>query len=153
MAEKLPKFEKEFLDKVYHEDPVPTKGGVSLEGQATQGPDFRDPRQAFAMTQIANGTLMKSCFPSQDFEKIDPIRNVGQKFPPCCIVHGASDTMVPISLSEDLCAELRKNGTEVEFIEIPGEEHTFAGKMTKGSATYELQKKGFDFLEQELGKK
>jgi len=147
LAEKLPKFPSEFIKRIYDEDPIPTMGGVSLEGQASQGPNFSDPRQAFALTQIANGTVFEACFPSKDWRKIDPILNVRSKFPPTCIVHGQSDTMVPISLSHDLYKVLKKENIESEMVEVPDEEHTFAGKMNKGSRTWELQRKGFDFLE------
>ena len=40
-----------------------------------------------------------------------------------------------------------KEGVQCQFIDVPGEGHTFVGKMTKGSMTWELQFKGFDFLE------
>jgi acetyl esterase/lipase len=153
LYEKIPKFPEEFLNKVYDECPIPTKGGVSLEGQATQGPDFRDPRQAFAMTHIANGTLMGVCCPSRNYNKIDPIRNIAKGYPPTCIVHGQSDTMVPITLSQDLYTVLKKEGVNCEMIEVPGEEHTFAGKMVKGSKTWDLQRKGFDWVESVLAAK
>jgi acetyl esterase/lipase len=153
MAERIPKFPTEFLQKVYDEDPVPTVGGVSLEGQATPaGPNFNDPRQAFAMTQIANGTLLVTCFPSKEFKKIDAVLNVDAEFPPTCIVHGTSDSMVPIDLSKDLYKVLKEKGVEVEMIEVPGQEHTFAGKMAKGDETWVVQRRGFDFLEKVVGK-
>jgi dipeptidyl aminopeptidase/acylaminoacyl peptidase len=153
MADRIPKFPSEFLQKIYDEDPVPTMGGVSLEGQASpKGPDFSDPRQAFAMTQIANGTLFETCFPSKEFKKIDSILNVDKDFPPTCIVHGTSDTMVPISLSKDLLETMEKASIKVEMIDVPGEEHTFAGKMAKGGETWNVQRKGFDFLEEVLNK-
>jgi dipeptidyl aminopeptidase/acylaminoacyl peptidase len=152
MADKIPKFPTEFLNKVYDEDPIPTMGGVSLEGQARPaGPDFSDPRQAFAMTQIANGTLLDTCFPSKEFEKIDAVLNIDRGFPPTCIVHGTSDTMVPIELSKELLGRLEKNGVRNEMIEVPGEEHTFAGKMVRGDETWNVQRRGFDFLEKVLG--
>jgi acetyl esterase/lipase len=153
MADRIPKFPSEFLQKVYDEDPVPSIGGVSLEGQASpKGPDFSDPRQAFAMTQIANGTLLDTCFPSKEFKKIDPTLNVDKDFPPTCIVHGTSDTMVPIYLSGELLEAFKEADVEVGMIEVPGEEHTFAGKMAKGSKTWDLQKRGFDFVERVLNK-
>lgn len=99
------------------------------------------------MTHITNGTLMDVCCPSKDFEKIDPIRNISKGYPPTCIVHGQSDTMVPITLSQELYAVLQKQGVECKMIEVPGEEHTFAGKMRKGDRTWDLQRKGFDWIE------
>lgn len=144
---KLPPLETEFTNKIFEEKPVPTVGGVSLEGQATGGPNFKDPRVAFAMTQIANGTVMDAIYPSKEWENVDPLLNVSSSFPPTYIVHGQADTMVPISLSKDLLAALKQAGVKCGMTEVPGEEHTFAGKMKVESQTWNLQREGFDFLE------
>ena len=148
MAAKLPpNLTQEFLNRVFEEDPVPIRGGVSLEGQASAaGPNFDDPRQAFAFTQIANGNVLDTIFPSRDWQKVDPILNIHSQFPPTFIVHGRADTMVPVSLSRALIQELKKHNIESQLLEIPDEEHTFAAQMKVGSSTWNLQKQGFDFL-------
>ncbi|KAF5532783.1 hypothetical protein FMEXI_12194 [Fusarium mexicanum] len=135
------------LNKVFDEEPVPITGGVSLEGQATGPPDFSDPRQAYALTQLANGTVLDAIFPSKDWSKVDPALNVNSSFPPTFIVHGDADTKVPIHLSRKLFDVLKQNGVECGMVEVPGEEHTFAAKMEVGSVTWNLQRQGFDFLE------
>lgn len=148
VASKLPNgLSDEFLLQVFKEDPVPIVGGVSLEGQAPGAPNFDDPRTAYALSQIANGTVMDAIFPSQEWDKVDPIRNIDSSFPPTFIVHGVEDTMVPIDLSRDLYKTLRLSKVKCGMTEVPGEEHTFAGKMKVGSQTWELQRSGFDFLE------
>lgn len=145
---KLPKdLTKDHLNKVYDESPVPTQGGVSLEGQAQGPPDFKDPRQAFALSQIATGNVMNAIFPSREWAKVDPLRNINPDFPPTFIIHGDADTMVPKELSRDLLQKLQDRGVKCGMQEIPGEEHTFAAKMKVGSQTWELQRKGFDFLQ------
>lgn len=137
----------EFLNKVY-EGPVPIWGGVSLEGQAAPGPPrFDTPRPAFAFTQIANGTVLKVCFPSGDYKKIDPLENVTSKFPPTFIVHGLADVMVPIEMSRAFYEKLKENGVRCDMAEIPDEPHTFVGRMQKGSRTWNMQREGFDFLQ------
>lgn len=156
VAEKLPhNLSPEFLNQVYIEHPVPTAGGVSLEGQATSvgGPDFSDPRQAFAFTQIANGSVLRACYPPENRNVIDPIKNISPNFPPTFIVHGQEDKMVPIDLSRDLFASLKKNGVQCGMNEVPNEGHTFAAQMKVGSRTWELQRKGFDFLESVINSK
>lgn len=147
MKSKLPPLDDSFINKIFDEKPVPIVGGVSLEGQATGGPNFKDPRVAFAMTQIGNGTVMDAIYPSKEWKDIDPLLNISSTFPPTYIVHGQADTMVPISLSKDLLQALEKAGVKTGMIEVPGEEHTFAGKMKVGSQTWNLQREGFDFLE------
>ncbi|KAF2083760.1 alpha/beta-hydrolase [Saccharata proteae CBS 121410] len=151
---KAPGVSTDFINQVYNEDPVPTRGGVSLEGQA-KGPDAMtsDPRPAFSFTHIANGTLMDVVFPSKEWKKIDAVENVREGFPPTCIVHGTADQMVPGFLSQALFKKLQSAGVYSQFIDVPGEGHTFVGKMQKGSKTWDLQRLGFDFLERELEKR
>ena len=150
---KAPECSKAFINQVYGERPVPTQGGLSLEGQSVDGePPPLGPRTAFAQTHIANGTLMDVCYPSKDWKKIDACLNVGPKFPATCIVHGLEDRTVPPFLSRTLYSVLETEGVRCEFVDVPGEEHTFVGKMKKGSRTWELQRKGFDFLESVIGK-
>lgn len=148
VAAKLPpNMSPEFLNRVFSESPVPIRGGVSLEGQASPtGPNFDDPRQAFALTQIANGKVLDVIFPSRDWQKVDPVLNINSQFPPVFIVHGLTDTMVPISLSRTLLQKLKEHGVQCQLLEIPDEEHTFAARMKLGSSTWDLQKQGFDFL-------
>jgi dipeptidyl aminopeptidase/acylaminoacyl peptidase len=104
------------------------------------------------MTQIANGTLLDACFPSGDLERIDAVQNIHSSFPPTCIVHGDADVMVPLELSRMLSAKLKESGVCYEMIEVPDESHTFAGKMIKGSRTWEIQRRGFDWVEKQLKK-
>ncbi|KAK3942148.1 Alpha/Beta hydrolase protein [Diplogelasinospora grovesii] len=140
---------KEIIDQVYGEKPVPIRGGVSLEGQRTAPgpPDMSDPRQAFAFSQISGGTVLKAIYPSEEYDQVDPLKNIDGKFPPTYIVHGQDDKMVPIDLSRDLLEELKRKGVKCDMTEIPGEGHTFAARMKAGSRTWELQRLGFDFLE------
>ncbi|OJJ48115.1 hypothetical protein ASPZODRAFT_61864 [Penicilliopsis zonata CBS 506.65] len=140
---------EQFMKKVYDEFPVPSGGETSLEGQSV-GPDFSRPRDAFAFTAIANGSVIDRCYPPPlDRTLIDPLVRVADgSFPPTYIVHGEADTMVPPELSRGLFATLKENGVRCGMTEVPGEEHTFAMRMVKGSATWQLQRQGFDFLEE-----
>lgn len=154
LSEKIPKvLEPDVIERVFSEKPVPIRGGVSLEGQQpASGPDLSDPRQAFAFTHIAHGQIAKAIFPSQDWTNIDPLLNIHHNFPPTIIVHGQLDEMVPLSLSKQLYQELQRKGIKCDMVEIPNEPHTFAAKMKVGSETWNLQRRGFDFLEDLIGK-
>lgn len=148
LAARLPQgLTDEFLHRVFDERPIPIQGGVSLEGQAQGGPDFTDPRQAFALSHIAKGRVMEAVCPSGEYGKVDPVLNVSTSFPPTFIVHGAADTMVPVSLSRKLFSTLQGLGVRSGMVEVPGEEHTFAAGMQVGSETWKLQRQGFDFLQ------
>jgi acetyl esterase/lipase len=142
-----PNISEDFINQVYLEKPAPIRGGVPPEGQASVKPNFSDARQAFAWTRIARGQVLEAVYPSGDWDKVDPLRNIDSGFPPTFIVHGAEDSTVPITLSRRLYAELRKKGVKCGMAEVPGEGHTFAARMQVGSPTWELQRQGFDFLE------
>jgi acetyl esterase/lipase len=146
-----PSLSEDFLSQVYREDPVPTRGGVSLEGQGNGLPDFNNPRVAFAFNQISTGRVMDAIFPARDWAAVDPLLNISAEFPPTFIAHGKEDNMVRLELSRTLAKVLTKHGVLHELLEIPGEGHTFAGSMEVGSDTWELQKRGFDFLENLIG--
>ncbi|CAI4213177.1 unnamed protein product [Parascedosporium putredinis] len=119
-----------FFQPMWDQSPVPTRGVVSLEGQTVGGaPDFNDPRQAFAFTQIKKGAVLDAIFPSRDWAKVDPLLNVTSAFPPTVLVHGDQDVMVPLSLSRDLHEALRRQGVRCELVLVEGEGHTFAAKM------------------------
>jgi acetyl esterase/lipase len=148
IASKLPQgLTPDFINQVYAEVPVPIRGGVSLEGQAPGAPNFGDPRQAFAFTQIARGSVLTAIYPKGDWDAVDPLRNITASFPPTFIVHGTEDVMVPLALSKDLHAALVEKRVKCGFQEVPGEGHTFAAKMAVGSKTWELQRNGFNFLQ------
>ncbi len=142
----------DFINQIYSETPIPIQGGVSLEGQTPGPPNFNDPRQAFVFSQIGGGTVLDAIFPSKDWDKVDPLRNITEQFPPTFIVHGQNDTMVPVDLSRKLYAVLQEHNVKCGMREVPGEEHTFAAQMKVGSPTWNLQREGFDFLESLLSK-
>ncbi|KAL4862366.1 hypothetical protein BDV12DRAFT_207294 [Aspergillus spectabilis] len=158
VLEKLPRegFRPEFLAKVYDEFPIPTTSGISLEGQP-QATDLSRPRDAYALTQIANGTVLNAIYPRGvevgSFCAIDPVEKIKQckVFPPTFIVHGDSDRMVPTELSRVLFRVLNDLGIECGMVEVPGEDHTFAMGMRVGSQTWEVQRRGFDWLERIIG--
>ena len=143
----------DLVKEVFTESPVPIEGGVSLEGQAKPGPpDVSVPRVAFAFAQIGGGTVLDAIWPrtargGKGFKEVDPILNVDSNFPPTVIVHGQGDRMVPVDYSRRLYAALQEKGVKSQFVEVPGEDHTFAARMQVGSDTWNLQRQGFDFLE------
>lgn len=148
VAAKLPpNLNDSYLNRMFDENPVPITGGVSLEGQAPGPPDFSDPRQAYALTRIARGEVMKAVFPSADWGKVDPLLNVTSEFPPTFIVHGDADSMVPVRLSRDFLMVLDEKSVQCQMREVPGEEHTFSARMEVGSRTWQIQREGFDFLD------
>ncbi|KAJ4336724.1 hypothetical protein N0V95_008539 [Ascochyta clinopodiicola] len=128
-------------------------GGMSLEGQASDlNHSSPKRRQGFAMHQIATGRVINAIWPAypNDLQRIDPILNVNKQWPPTAIVHGTADTTIPMRLSKDFERKLKGHGVSTRFFEVEGEPHTFVGNMKKGSQTWDTQRKGFDWLEEQL---
>jgi acetyl esterase/lipase len=159
-TKEMPDMPKPFYDPLTEEDTNAVLaektvfiGGMSLEGQASD-PSHPNPkqRQGFAMHQIATGKVINTIWPSypNGLEKIDPIMNVSEDWPPVAIVHGTADTTIPMRLSKEFEALLKEKGVKTAFFEVEGEPHTFVGKMKKGSKTWDTQRKGFDWLEERL---
>ena len=125
---------------------------ISLEGQAATPSEADRAREAFSTRTVASGRLVQEVWPQapKDIKLIDPYLNVNKAWPPVAIVHGINDTTIPMFLSKQLEAKLKENEIETVFIEVEGEGHTFAGRMVRGSKTWETQRKGFDFLERML---
>ncbi|KAL2798566.1 Alpha/Beta hydrolase protein [Aspergillus keveii] len=142
-------FPQDFLQKVYEEYPIPTTSGISLEGQQSNRPDFSRPRDAFALTQIANGTVLDAIFPASagKLEDIDPVTRVEAGFPPTFIVHGDCDRMVPVDVSRRLWEVLKEKGVECGMVEVAGEDHTFALGMEVGGRVWKRSREGFEWLE------
>ena len=59
------------------------------------------------------------------YRKASPVTYARRNSPPMLILHGTADTTVDIQQSELLNATLKKAGAEVEFMAIPGAQHTF----------------------------
>lgn len=156
---KLSKMDKEFLDQVYHEKPVPVEGGVRLNGKWCPLRIIKEPwltpRSAFMYTQMAGGRFLNVCYPkgveTGNFEAIDPYLNVTGNFPPTCIAQGTADTFVPLEAPQGFVNKLQNVGVRSQLIEIPGAEHMFTATMKQGDTTYQLQRRGFDFIQEAFG--
>lgn len=148
-----PPMQVDTIDRVLAETPTATKHSVSLEGQKSDS--LPDARFTWAMNLIKTARLWPTIYPRavtdpSTYALIDSMQNVHPKHPPTCIIHGDADKMVPLSISQGQYDLLQANGIESELIVVPGEGHTFAGKMEKGSRTYEIQRQGFDWLERKI---
>jgi acetyl esterase/lipase len=141
---------------VMSETPTATKHSLSLEGQSSGPPKpIPDPRFTLAMNLIKTAQLWPTIYPRSQsdpssYKLIDSMQNVHPLHPPVCIVHGMEDEMVPFSISQAQHDLLRENGIESLLIPVPGEGHTFAGKMERGTKTWDTQRRGFDWLEQKI---
>jgi acetyl esterase/lipase len=84
------------------------------------------------LRQHALWTKDVSGFDASDVESLRsfcPARNVTATFPPTLLIHGDKDTDVPFSQSEQMAAELHRNGVKHELILLPGRPHGFDGQV------------------------
>lgn len=94
---------------------------------------------------------MKACCPVEDQDVIDPLKNITPQLPPTFIAHGQNDTHLPIALGRTLFTSLEAHGVNCGMVEVPEEDHTFVAQMEVGFRTWNLQRKGLDFLPKVVG--
>lgn len=153
---KLPDMDPGFMERVYHEKPVPVEGGVRLNGEWCPLNIIKEPwldyRTAFMYDRMARGKLLNVCYPTGvetgDLKPIDPYLNVNGDFPATFIAQGTADTFVPVEAPRGFVEKLQSVGVRSQLIEIAGAEHMFTATMKPGDRTYESQRQGFDFLQE-----
>jgi dipeptidyl aminopeptidase/acylaminoacyl peptidase len=77
---------------------------------------------------IAAGAVSKYGDPVRDrglLADLSPLRQIDRLAAPLLVVHGASDTNVPVQEAEQLVAALAKRGMPHRYVCLPGEGHDF----------------------------
>ena len=59
------------------------------------------------------------------YRDASPIKHVSEKMPPCLLLHGEADTVVPISQSIEFCTRVRSVGGHCELIRVPKVNHAW----------------------------
>jgi len=60
------------------------------------------------------------------FDRASPVARVGAEAPPFFVIHGESDTLVPVAEAREFVRALReKSRTPVAYAELPGAQHAF----------------------------
>jgi acetyl esterase/lipase len=77
---------------------------------------------------------------------------VSHNSPPALLIHGSDDHTVPVQQSRDFYALLKSQGVPVEFVEIPGVDHSFIGPTAAATRAASLQalQKSLEFIEHTL---
>ena len=81
---------------------------------------------------------------SEDYMKASPIKQDLTEFPPCLLIHGSTDKVVPISETTDFQKELEKNKRTVEVHIYADEDHAFDSQPSLGRNVADIQ--GIFFL-------
>jgi dipeptidyl aminopeptidase/acylaminoacyl peptidase len=60
------------------------------------------------------------------FDRASPVARVGAEAPPFFVIHGESDTLVPVAEAREFVKALReKSRAPVAYAELPGAQHAF----------------------------
>ncbi len=65
-----------------------------------------------------------------EINKVDILYNITENLSPVLILHGSDDTLVPLSMSQNLYNALIAEGVTAELTVIPGEGHSLLGNET-----------------------
>ena len=88
--------------------------------------------------------LMGDMASSDDYVKASPIKQDLSSFPPCLLIHGSEDKVVPLSESEDFYEELQKYNRTAEIHVYADEDHAFDSQQSLGRNVADIQ--GIFFL-------
>jgi dipeptidyl aminopeptidase/acylaminoacyl peptidase len=69
---------------------------------------------------------------TKNLDEISPTRLAARADAPILLIHGRSDTVVPLAQSEAMNQALRKAGKPVEFVVLDGEDHWLSQGKTRG---------------------
>lgn len=108
---KMPTLPVEFTNKIYEGPTAFTSLPMFVEGK----PALHDPRAAWFITQLKNGTSISSIVPDGNYD-FEVSKQFVHKFPPTFFLHGVNDPFVPAKLSIQANEELRKAGNESEIL-------------------------------------
>jgi acetyl esterase/lipase len=84
------------------------------------------------------------------YELASPITHLSKDAPPVLTIHGDKDSLVPITLSEDLDKLLKSNNIEHEFVIVSGGEHAFTLYPDSLNSNIDLRPFVINFLDKHL---
>jgi len=87
----------------------------------------------------AYAMLMGSEASEEDYKKASPMNYVSEDFPPCMLVHGSTDNVVPLKESTDFYDKLKEKNIPGSLHVFAEEEHAFDGESEKGRSVADLQ--------------
>ena len=84
------------------------------------------------------------------YELASPVTHLSKNTPPVLTIHGDKDSLVPITLSEDLDELLKSNNIEHEFVIVPGGEHAFTLYPDSLNSNTDIRPSVINFLDKHL---
>ncbi|KAF2963901.1 hypothetical protein GQX73_g9663 [Xylaria multiplex] len=142
----LPPFDKSLTDQVFKDIPPPTNGPSPIGMNGT--PDFGNPRVAWMINALAQGTHMKAVIGDNNYDRVDPpfLFSTVASFPPTYIIHGTADKIVDSKFSIQAHAQLKERGFRTVLDLVEGVDHGFDAGARPGDANFDVIVKAFEFL-------
>jgi dipeptidyl aminopeptidase/acylaminoacyl peptidase len=111
--------------------PAMFAAGISICGMSDLGTFYRNTE-----TWIADAAYPKYGHPVNDrelLERLSPLRRVEALTAPLLVVHGANDTNVPVSESEQIVDALRQAGREVRYLLFSDDGHEIVKRENRAA--------------------
>ncbi|KAJ4369617.1 hypothetical protein N0V83_005379 [Neocucurbitaria cava] len=109
----IPDQPQDFISKIYDGPQAITSLPMFVDGK----PALSDPRCAWYIQQLKNGTSISSIVPDGDFARVDATKHFSASFPPTYFLHGGdADVFVNYRLSVRAHEELKGLGVETELV-------------------------------------
>ena len=118
---KIPNIPEEFQNKIYDGPQALTSAPMIVDGK----PNLGDPRSAWLLVALRDGTWAQRCVQDDDYARIDAVTRFSSSFPPTCFVQGTNDDFVPHRFAEAADKRLRELGVKSQLVLVADQPHGF----------------------------
>jgi acetyl esterase/lipase len=109
----IPEQSEDFISRIFEGRQAITSKPMFVDGK----PALDDPRCAWYIQQLKNGTSVSSIVPDGDYKRADATANFRKGFPPTYFLHGGvPDIFVDYKLTVRAHEELKELGVETELV-------------------------------------
>lgn len=117
----IPDQDASFINKIHEGPQVFTSLPMMIQGK----PTLSDPRCAWFIQQIKNGTSLSAIVPDGDYAKVDATTQFREGWPATYFLHGKPDMFVDYKLTVKAHEELKALGVETEMVIGEEIQHVF----------------------------
>lgn len=133
MFTQIPDQPQELTKKVFEGSQVITTAPMFIEGK----PNLSDPRCAWYIQQLKDGTSISSILGDGVGKLNDPLPAFTKRFPPTYFLHGKLDVFVDYKLTERAHEEMKQLGVETELVLGEDIGHVFDIMIEDSDAKFE----------------
>ncbi|KAH7371999.1 alpha beta-hydrolase [Pyrenochaeta sp. MPI-SDFR-AT-0127] len=112
MFAQIPDQSQDFISRIYEGPQAITSTPMFVDGK----PALSDPRCAWFIQQLKEGTSISSIVTDGDYTRVDPTSQFKKGFPPTYFLHGVPDVFVDYRLTVRAHEELKNLGVVTELV-------------------------------------